>query len=52
MIMTPHVAGWTEGTVDARARLIAENIGRIAREQPPVNVVRAPSTASPLSSAS
>jgi phosphoglycerate dehydrogenase-like enzyme len=41
VIMTPHVAGWTEGTVEARARLIAENIGRIARGERPVNVVRA-----------
>jgi phosphoglycerate dehydrogenase-like enzyme len=44
VILTPHVAGWTEGTVEARARLIAANIGRIARGERPVNVVRAPSS--------
>ena len=39
VLMTPHVAGWTEGTLDARARLIAENIGRIARNEQPVNLI-------------
>jgi phosphoglycerate dehydrogenase-like enzyme len=39
VIMTPHVSGWTEGMVDARARLIAENIERTARGEPPRNAV-------------
>lgn len=39
LIMTPHVSGWTEGMLDARARLIADNIERIARGEPPVNAV-------------
>jgi len=42
VLMTPHVAGWTEGMLDARARLIAENIGRVARGEAPVNLVPAP----------
>lgn len=39
VLMTPHVAGWTEGTLDARARLIAENIGRVARAEAPLNLI-------------
>ena len=39
VIMTPHVSGYTEGTLDARANLIAENIGRVARGEPPLNTV-------------
>ena len=39
--MTPHVSGWTEGMLDARARLIAENIERTARGDPPLNAIEA-----------
>ena len=39
IIMTPHVSGWTEGMFDARANLIAENIERVARGEPPLNAV-------------
>jgi phosphoglycerate dehydrogenase-like enzyme len=39
VLMTPHVAGWTDGMLAARAKLIAENIGRIARGEPPLNRV-------------
>jgi phosphoglycerate dehydrogenase-like enzyme len=39
VIMTPHISGWTEGTLDARARLIAENVQRAARNEPPENLV-------------
>jgi phosphoglycerate dehydrogenase-like enzyme len=39
LIMTPHVSGWTEGMLDARARLIADNIERIARGEPPLNAI-------------
>jgi phosphoglycerate dehydrogenase-like enzyme len=38
--MTPHVSGWTDVMLDARARVIAENIERVARGETPVNVVR------------
>ena len=37
VLMTPHVSGWTEGMLDARARVIADNVGRAARGLPPVN---------------
>jgi phosphoglycerate dehydrogenase-like enzyme len=40
VLMTPHVSGWTDGTMDARAGLIAENIERTARGEPPVNLIR------------
>jgi phosphoglycerate dehydrogenase-like enzyme len=40
VLMTPHVSGWTEGMLDARARLIAGNIARAGRGEPPVNLVR------------
>src|SRR4029079_5498814 len=30
VIMTPHVSGWTEGMIEARAALIAGNIERTA----------------------
>ena len=39
VLMTPHVSGWTEGMLDARAALIAENIARIARGETPLNPV-------------
>jgi phosphoglycerate dehydrogenase-like enzyme len=39
VLMTPHVSGWTEGMLEARARLIAENISRTARGEPPVNEI-------------
>ena len=39
IIMTPHVSGWTGGTLDARASLIAEYIGRIACGERPLNTV-------------
>ena len=37
--MTPHVSGWTEGMLEARAEVIAENIRRVARREPPLNLV-------------
>jgi phosphoglycerate dehydrogenase-like enzyme len=39
VIMTPHVSGWTEGMLQARAKVIAENIARIARGEPLLNSV-------------
>ena len=42
VLMTPHVSGWTEGMMEARAKLIAENIHRAARGEPPVNLVPSP----------
>ena len=40
VLMTPHVSGWTDGMMDARAGVIAENIHRAARGEAPVNLVR------------
>ena len=40
VLMTPHVSGWTEGMLEARAKLIAENIERTARGEPPLNLIR------------
>jgi phosphoglycerate dehydrogenase-like enzyme len=39
VIMTPHVSGWTEGMLDARARVIADNIARTARGERPINAI-------------
>jgi phosphoglycerate dehydrogenase-like enzyme len=39
VIMTPHVSGWTQGMLDARANLIAENIERTARGEIPLNMI-------------
>jgi len=42
VLMTPHVSGWTEGMLEARAKVIAENIDRTARGEPPVNLIPPP----------
>lgn len=39
VLMTPHVSGWTDGMLAARAQLIAENIQRTAGGVPPANLV-------------
>lgn len=39
VLMTPHVSGWTDGMLDARATLIAENFRRIAHGETPLNLV-------------
>jgi phosphoglycerate dehydrogenase-like enzyme len=39
VLMTPHVSGWTEGMLQARAKLIADNVGRVARGEAPLNLV-------------
>jgi len=39
VIMTPHISGATDGTLEARASLIAENIERTARGQAPLNAI-------------
>jgi phosphoglycerate dehydrogenase-like enzyme len=40
VIMTPHGSGWTEGLLPRRCRLIAQNLDRLARAEPLLNVVR------------
>jgi phosphoglycerate dehydrogenase-like enzyme len=39
VLMTPHVSGWTDGMFNARGRLIAENIRRVAEGLTPLNPV-------------
>lgn len=39
VILTPHVSGWTEGMLEARAKLIATNIERTARGERPLNEI-------------
>jgi phosphoglycerate dehydrogenase-like enzyme len=39
VLMTPHVSGCTDGTLEARAKLIAENIRRIACREAPLNLI-------------
>ncbi len=39
VLMTPHVSGWTDGMLQARAGVIAENIRRTARGELPLNLV-------------
>src|SRR5688572_6374351 len=39
VLMTPHVSGWTDGMLRTRAKLIADNIGRIALGEPVLNEV-------------
>jgi phosphoglycerate dehydrogenase-like enzyme len=40
VLMSPHIAGWTTGTVARRGRFMAANIDRLARGEEPLNVVR------------
>lgn len=47
VILTPHVAGWTERTASRRWTFIGSNLDRIARGERPLNVVREPATATP-----
>jgi phosphoglycerate dehydrogenase-like enzyme len=41
VLMTPHVSGWTDGMLDARVKLIAENIRRVTQGETPLNLVAA-----------
>ena len=40
VLMTPHVSGWTEGMLEARSKLIADNIQRVMRGELPLNLIR------------
>jgi phosphoglycerate dehydrogenase-like enzyme len=39
VLMTPHVSGWTDGMLEARSKVIAENIERAVRGGPLLNMV-------------
>jgi phosphoglycerate dehydrogenase-like enzyme len=40
--MTPHMSGWTSGTVRRRQETLAENIGRLSRGEALINVLHGP----------
>jgi phosphoglycerate dehydrogenase-like enzyme len=40
IVMTPHMSGWTIGTIHRRQRAMADNVNRLARGEALVNVVR------------
>ena len=40
VIMTPHVSGWTDGMMRARADVVAGNIDRVLRGEMPLNLIR------------
>ncbi len=42
VLMTPHMSGWTHGTVSRRQQTLADNINRLARGLPLVNQLRGP----------
>ena len=42
VVMTPHMSGWTAGTVRRRQQAMAENINRLDASKPLINIVRAP----------
>jgi phosphoglycerate dehydrogenase-like enzyme len=37
VLMTPHVSGWTDGMLQTRAKLIAENVRRVMAGESPMN---------------
>ena len=39
VVMTPHMSGWTEGTIRRRRQTIADNIRRLSRGEPLINQV-------------
>jgi phosphoglycerate dehydrogenase-like enzyme len=47
IVMTPHASAWTDGLLPRRNRAMAENLNRLARGMPLLNVVRAPRPQAP-----
>jgi phosphoglycerate dehydrogenase-like enzyme len=43
VLMTPHMSGWTAGTVRRRQETLADNITRLSRGLPLINVLKAAS---------
>lgn len=41
VLMTPHMSGWTAGTVRRRQETLADNIGRLSRGEGLINVLHA-----------
>lgn len=48
LVMTPHMSGWTSGTVRRRQQTMAENISRLASGRPLLNLLK-PSSTKPAS---
>ena len=42
VIMSPHASGWSRGLLDRRWRVIAENLRRLERAEPLLNLLKAP----------
>ena len=42
VLMTPHMSGWTTGTVRRRQETLADNIGRLSRGEALINVLHGP----------
>ena len=42
LVMTPHMSGWTRGTVQRRQQTMADNLARLTEGRPLQNVVRHP----------
>jgi len=42
VLMTPHMSGWTQGTVRRRQETLAENIARLSRGEALINVLHGP----------
>ncbi len=42
VLMTPHMSGWTSGTVRRRQETLADNIGRLSRGETLINVLHGP----------
>jgi phosphoglycerate dehydrogenase-like enzyme len=42
VLMTPHMSGWTAGTVRRRQETLADNIERLSRDAPLINVLHGP----------
>ena len=40
LVMTPHMSGWTDGTIRRRQRAMADNVNRLRRGEPLVNRLR------------
>ncbi|SME91176.1 Phosphoglycerate dehydrogenase [Tistlia consotensis] len=40
VVMTPHMSGWTQGTIDRRRAAMAENVNRLARGEALLNRLR------------
>lgn len=42
VLMTPHMSGWTAGTIRRRQETLADNIDRLSRDEPLINVLHGP----------